>query len=153
MGTYAIFPYLTLQMTDIGLTYSDISIIYLLIPAVTFFSGPISGIWNICLRYHPKINCQYLTYRLYWWQNWVQNRNYCQLDSSDTLCDIIWLDSKIHRILSNTNYNFSCNSRCPRSVTISMATARLSLRENRCWGLWKWFNIDRRGFLAKSRCI
>ena len=43
MGTYAIFPYLTLQMTDIGLTYSDISIIYLLIPAVTFFSGPISG--------------------------------------------------------------------------------------------------------------
>ena len=49
MGTYAIFPYLTLQMTDIGLTYSDISIISLLIPAATFFSGPISGKNQKCI--------------------------------------------------------------------------------------------------------
>ena len=43
MGTYAIFPYLTLQMTEIGLNYSDIGFIYLIIPAATFFSAPISG--------------------------------------------------------------------------------------------------------------
>ena len=43
MGTVAIFPYLTLQMTEIGLNYSDIGFIYLLIPAATFLSAPISG--------------------------------------------------------------------------------------------------------------
>ena len=43
MGTVAIFPYLTLQMTEIGLNYSDIGFIYLIIPAFTFFSAPISG--------------------------------------------------------------------------------------------------------------
>ena len=43
MGTFAIFPYLTLQMTEIGLKFSDIGFIYLIIPAATFFSAPISG--------------------------------------------------------------------------------------------------------------
>ena len=43
MGTVAIFPYLTLQMTDIGLNYSDISIVYGLVPCFTFLGGPISG--------------------------------------------------------------------------------------------------------------
>ena len=46
MGTFAIFPYLTLQMTEIGLNYSDIGFIYLIIPAATFFSAPISGKWS-----------------------------------------------------------------------------------------------------------
>ena len=46
MGAYAIFPYLTLQMTEIGLNYSDIGFIYLIIPAATFFSAPISGNWS-----------------------------------------------------------------------------------------------------------
>ena len=47
MGTFAIFPYLTLQMTEIGLKFSDIGFIYLIIPAATFFSAPISGKWSL----------------------------------------------------------------------------------------------------------
>ena len=43
MGTFAIFPYLTLQMTEIGLNYSDIGFIYLLLPAVTAAAAPMSG--------------------------------------------------------------------------------------------------------------
>ena len=43
MGTMAIFPFLTIQMTEMGLTYSDVSIVYGLIPAFTCLSGPISG--------------------------------------------------------------------------------------------------------------
>ncbi len=37
------FPYLTLQARNIGLTYSDISFIYGIIPFFTFFSTPITG--------------------------------------------------------------------------------------------------------------
>ena len=65
MGTFAIFPYLTLQMTEIGLNYSDIGFIYLLIPAATFFSAPISGNsgftkYHICSAYicHRHRQCR-----------------------------------------------------------------------------------------------
>ena len=43
MGTFAIFPYLTLQMTEIGLNYSDIGLIYLLLPLASAAAAPISG--------------------------------------------------------------------------------------------------------------
>ena len=42
-GTLAIFPYFTLQMQDVGLSFGDISIILGVIPIFTFISGPISG--------------------------------------------------------------------------------------------------------------
>jgi hypothetical protein len=51
MGFNAIFPYLTLQMINIGLSYEDVSYIYGAIPAFTFFTSPIAG---LCL-YRPKI--------------------------------------------------------------------------------------------------
>jgi hypothetical protein len=44
MGVNAIFPYLTLQMINIGLSYEDVSFIYGAIPAFTFFTSPIAGL-------------------------------------------------------------------------------------------------------------
>ncbi len=42
-----VFPYLTLQAYEIGMTYGDVSIIYGIIPFFTFISSPISGIKNL----------------------------------------------------------------------------------------------------------
>jgi hypothetical protein len=43
MGVYAIWPYLTLQMINIGLSYEDVSYIYGAIPLCTFFTSPLAG--------------------------------------------------------------------------------------------------------------
>ena len=43
LGIMAIFPYLPLQMSEMGLTFNDISIVSGTIPAFTFLGGPISG--------------------------------------------------------------------------------------------------------------
>ena len=37
------FPYLTLQMTQIGLNVEDVSIIYGVTPLMTFLAAPIAG--------------------------------------------------------------------------------------------------------------
>ena len=42
-GAALIFPFIPLQMTDLGLTIEDIGYIYGLYPLITMFSGPISG--------------------------------------------------------------------------------------------------------------
>lgn len=42
-GTLMIWPFLTLQMREIGLTYGDVSLIYGLIPAMTFMVQPSLG--------------------------------------------------------------------------------------------------------------
>ena len=43
LGTNICFPYLTLQMLNIGLNFNDVSIIYGLIPIASFLTSPISG--------------------------------------------------------------------------------------------------------------
>ena len=46
-GAALIFPFIPLQMTDLGLTIEDIGYIYGLYPLITMFSGPISGICKL----------------------------------------------------------------------------------------------------------
>ena len=42
-GSALIFPFIPLQMADLGLTIEDIGYIYGLYPLITMFSGPIAG--------------------------------------------------------------------------------------------------------------
>ena len=42
-GAALLFPFIPLQMIDLGLTIEDIGYIYGLYPLITMFSGPISG--------------------------------------------------------------------------------------------------------------
>ena len=42
-GAALIFPFVPLQMTELGLTIEDIGYIMGLYPLITLFSGPISG--------------------------------------------------------------------------------------------------------------
>ena len=43
LATLVTFPYLTLQMLDIGLTINDVSIVYGIVPIMTFFTSPLAG--------------------------------------------------------------------------------------------------------------
>ena len=43
LATLVTFPYLTLQMLNIGLTMSDVSIIYGIVPIMTFMTSPLAG--------------------------------------------------------------------------------------------------------------
>ena len=43
VAIHMVFPFLTLQMTQIGLNLEDVSIVYGLTPLVTFLSAPLTG--------------------------------------------------------------------------------------------------------------
>ena len=43
MGTDTVFPYLTLQMLNIGMTYEDVSLIYGITPIMTSLTSPVAG--------------------------------------------------------------------------------------------------------------
>ena len=52
LATLVTFPYLTLQMLNIGLTMSDVSIIYGIVPIMTFMTSPLAG--KYIIRSEPK---------------------------------------------------------------------------------------------------
>ena len=54
LATLVTFPYLTLQMLNIGLTMSDVSIIYGIVPIMTFMTSPLAG--KDVVRSEPKKN-------------------------------------------------------------------------------------------------
>ena len=66
MGTFAIFPYLTLQMTEIGLNYSDIGLIYLLLPLASAAAAPISGKKFFRIVILVSFFNSFYTTRIYW---------------------------------------------------------------------------------------
>ena len=43
LATLVTFPYLTLQMLNIGLTMNDVSIVYGIVPIMTFLTSPLAG--------------------------------------------------------------------------------------------------------------
>ena len=43
LATLVTFPYLTLQMLNIGLTMNDVNIVYGIVPIMTFLTSPIAG--------------------------------------------------------------------------------------------------------------
>ena len=43
VAVYMTFPFMTLQMLNIGLNMEDVSIVYGLVPLVTFLAAPLSG--------------------------------------------------------------------------------------------------------------
>ena len=50
-----IFPYLTLQALGIGLSYEDISIIYGIVPALSFMASPTAGFIGDRIGYKPVV--------------------------------------------------------------------------------------------------
>jgi hypothetical protein len=42
-GVMMVYPFLTLQMRSLGLTFEDISIMYAFIPLFTLIASPVSG--------------------------------------------------------------------------------------------------------------
>ena len=47
LSTNITFPYLTLQMLNIGLNLNDVSIVYGIVPLMTFLTSPLAGIDNV----------------------------------------------------------------------------------------------------------
>ena len=43
MATSVTFPYLTMQMLQIGLDFNDVSIVYGIVPLMTFLTSPLAG--------------------------------------------------------------------------------------------------------------
>ena len=43
IGTHMVFPFMTIQMLQIGLNLQDVSIVYGITPLVTFLASPLSG--------------------------------------------------------------------------------------------------------------
>ncbi len=43
VAVYMTFPYLTVQMIEIGLTLEDVSLVYGITPLITFLAAPLSG--------------------------------------------------------------------------------------------------------------
>ena len=57
IGTHMVFPFMTIQMLQIGLNLQDVSIVYGITPLVTFLASPLSGnllfFWNwVCLIFN-----------------------------------------------------------------------------------------------------
>ena len=47
IGTHMVFPFMTIQMLQIGLNLQDVSIVYGITPLVTFLASPLSGNYRI----------------------------------------------------------------------------------------------------------
>ncbi len=54
-GTLMPFPYLTLQALGLGLTIEDISIIYGVVPILSFMAAPVAGFVGDKVGYKPVI--------------------------------------------------------------------------------------------------
>ncbi len=152
LGVTIIFPYLTLQMLNLGMTIADVSLVYGAIPFFTFFSSPLAGKYQCILNSSAAQQLTWVVCRLRWRPNRLQCPVGGQLDPSRNCSNQLRLDSQIQGMLPGPHrWDWSQQSNHGNDrVDVYIATRRLHICRRQChggvlhlvpyfWARWKLF--------------